>query len=213
MKNKLQVRKNGLVTFGIFAALALSLFTGARSAHAMLLTQELDLGMTNSDVSALQGFLATNSAFYPQGIISGYFGNLTAAAVSRFQIANGLPAVGRVGARTLAIINAQVANGVTTGGTDDSAPIIYPESVSVGTNWANVSWATSEAARSRVMYATFWPFLYATASSVSGPGLASTANITLPNLAPHTMYYYVRESIDATGNIMWTTKNTFWTAQ
>ena len=42
--------------------------------------------MTNADVKRLQTLLATDSALYPEGITSGYFGSLTKAAVGRFQM-------------------------------------------------------------------------------------------------------------------------------
>lgn len=175
------------------------------SAHAALLTQQLDLGAQNADVTSLQTFLAADSVLYPEGIVSGYFGSLTAAAVSRFQTKNSLPAVGRVGPVTLSLINVQMggASAPATGG-DISAPTIYPESVSTSQNSATISWTTSEAAMSRVMYGTSWPFLYATAPSVSGGSFSSTANITISNLQSHSTYYYTLESIDASGNIMWT---------
>ena len=170
--------------------------------HADQITQQLDLGASGADVTSLQTFLASDSTIYPSGIISGYFGSLTAAAVSRFQTANGLASVGRVGPQTLALINSQM--GGTTGGPDLSAPIMTPENVTMTSNSANIIWTTSEPANDRIMYGTTWPFLYATAPSVSGTGLSATGNITITGLQSHTTYYYVRESIDSSGNVMWT---------
>ncbi len=159
-------------------------------------------------MTSLQTFLALTSAYYPEGIISGYFGNLSASAVTRFQTANGLSPVGRVGPQTLALINSQMGGG-STGGTgttgDISAPVIFPETVSAGSNSLTISWTTSEAARGRVMYGTVWPFLYATAPSVSTASYGSTANVTITGLQANSMYYYVRESIDGSGNVQWTT--------
>ena len=173
-------------------------------ADAALLTQQLDQGMANSDVTSLQTFLSTYNNVYPSGLITGYFGPLTAAGVSGFQTANSIAAVGRVGPITLAAINAQMGGGSVPPSGDISAPIMYPETVSSGSNSATISWSTSEAARSRVMYSTTLPFLYSTALSVSTNGYGSTANITIFGLQPHTTYYYVRESIDGSGNITWT---------
>jgi peptidoglycan hydrolase-like protein with peptidoglycan-binding domain len=42
---------------------------------------------------------------YPERLVTGYFGNLTKSAVSRFQELNGLAAVGRVGPLTLKKLN------------------------------------------------------------------------------------------------------------
>lgn len=51
-----------------------------------LLTIGLRAGASNTvEVKKLQTFLAKDPAVYPQGIISGYFGPLTTAAVKRFQ--------------------------------------------------------------------------------------------------------------------------------
>jgi len=186
-----------------FLALVLAL---PFQAQAAFLTQQLDLGMTNADVTSLQTFLAADSTIYPEGIVSGYFGPLTAAAVSRFQTANGLSSVGRVGPLTLATINAQMGGGGagTGGGSDVSAPIIYPETVSVTPNSATISWTVNEAAKSRVTFGTTRPFLYSTAPSVSTSGFGSTASITLTGLQSHGTYYYVLESVDGAGNIAWT---------
>jgi len=188
----------------LLAATLLALtFIFPASASAAMLSQELDFGMTNSDVTSLQVYLASNSAFYPEGIVSGYFGNLTVAAVKRFQTANGLAAVGRVGPLTLALINAKMGGSVSAGG-DVSAPIMMPEKVTLGSNTANFSWVTTESAQSRVMYGKTWPFLYSTAPSVSTVGFGATSNITIAGLQSPSTYYYVRESIDGSGNVMWT---------
>lgn len=179
------------------------------NANAALLTRQLDIGMTNSDVTSLQTFLAANTTIYPEGIVSGYFGELTAAAVSRFQAANGIPAVGRVGPQTLAAINTQMGGASPVTSTDVWAPTIYPETVTIGQNFATISWTTSDAARSRVMYGTSWPFLYSVAPSVSSAGYNATSNITLNGLQSKTTYYYVLESVDDSGNIMWTVAKSF----
>jgi hypothetical protein len=198
-------KHNTITLAALFAVAVVSAvaFAFPGLSHAAMISQQLDLGMTGSDVTSLQTFLAGNSSIYPEGIISGYFGSLTASAVSRFQSANGLSAVGRVGPQTLALINSQMGGTPTTGSGDVSAPIINPETVSVTSNSATISWVTNEAAKGRVMYGTAWPFLYATAPSVSTTGFASTASIMLPSLQSHTRYYYTLESIDAAGNIQW----------
>src|SRR3989338_4220714 len=62
--------------------------------------RDLVFGGKGSDVSKLQALLAGGKSLYPEGIISGYFGSLTKAAVIRFQKKYGLPQVGRVGPMT-----------------------------------------------------------------------------------------------------------------
>ena len=66
-------------------------------------------GAQGTDVSALQTFLQSKGFFsYPQ--VTGYFGPATAQAVSAFQAANGLEAVGSVGPKTQAILNALLSS-------------------------------------------------------------------------------------------------------
>lgn len=71
----------------------------------------LDVGASGTDVTALQTFLAKDPAIYPEGLITGYFGPLTARAVGRLQIKYGLiknstdPAAGYVGPKTRQLLN------------------------------------------------------------------------------------------------------------
>ena len=85
------------------------------------LTRALRQGMSGSDISALQTFLASDSAIYPEGTVSGYFGPLTQAAVERLQRKHGIVSSGNpdtsgygmVGPATRAVI-ASVCSGSTT---------------------------------------------------------------------------------------------------
>ncbi len=61
-------------------------------------------GARGDAVRALQTLLALDPTIYPQGIVSGTYGPLTAQAVQRFQQAHGLAPVGSVGPRTLAAL-------------------------------------------------------------------------------------------------------------
>ncbi len=188
----------------VLVAITILAFTNASVAKADTLQRQLQIGMSGSDVSSLQSFLAQDENIYPQGLVTGYFGFLTKSAVSNFQDRNNILTVGRVGPITLSAINAQMTGGI--GGSDDnSAPVIYPITVSTGTNGATLSWTTNGATLSRVMYGTSWPFLYSTAPSVaSANGFSSTANVTLSGLQPRSTYYYVVESVDGAGNVSWT---------
>ena len=200
------LRRNTIIRATILGASAIALAIALpAAASAALLTQQLDPGMQNADVTSLQTFLAASPSLYPSGLVTGYYGSLTTAAVSAFQTANNLAAVGRVGPQTLAAINAQMGGTVSsgTGGTsgDVYAPIMTPETVTVSTNSFTVTWTTNENASDRVMFATSWPFLYATASSVSANGFGTTGNITVTGLQPNTTYYYVIQSTDSSGNL------------
>ncbi len=61
---------------------------------------DLALGDRNDDVRRLQQLLAADASIYPEGLVTGYFGPATQAAVKRFQAKYGLPLVGRVGPLT-----------------------------------------------------------------------------------------------------------------
>lgn len=67
---------------------------------AGMFTRDLERGSRDNEVAKLQTLLARDGEIYPEGRITGYYGNLTAAAVRRFQKKYGLPAVGRVGPLT-----------------------------------------------------------------------------------------------------------------
>ena len=51
----------------------------------MIFTRSLRAGAQGEDVKKLQEFLASDSAIYPEGQVTGYFGALTKKAVGRFQ--------------------------------------------------------------------------------------------------------------------------------
>jgi len=54
------------------------------------ITQRLSIGSTGEDVRALQEALASMPDVYPEGTVSGYFGDLTKAAVAKFQMKYGI---------------------------------------------------------------------------------------------------------------------------
>lgn len=49
---------------------------------------------TNGDVSQLQAFLGKDKNIYPEGVVTGYYGNLTLEAVKRWQEAHGIVSSG-----------------------------------------------------------------------------------------------------------------------
>jgi hypothetical protein len=82
-----------------------------------LITSALHLGMSGQNVTRLQEFLATDSAIYPEGKVSGYFGTLTLQAVQRFQKQYGIAkagdrAYGYVGPATRAKLNSLIEEGM-----------------------------------------------------------------------------------------------------
>ncbi|MEK7509147.1 MAG: peptidoglycan-binding protein, partial [Patescibacteria group bacterium] len=85
----------------------------------------LKLGSSGDDVSRLQQFLALDPSVYPEGLVTGYYGALTEAAIKRFQCKNkivcdGTPETtgyGVTGPRTAAILALQCPDGGSVGGT------------------------------------------------------------------------------------------------
>ena len=63
--------------------------------------RQLQQGMSGDDIRQLQAILASQPDIYPERLITGFFGQLTAKAVAKFQKKYGLETVGRVGPKTL----------------------------------------------------------------------------------------------------------------
>lgn len=83
------------------------------SSSCPLIGRTLNAGSSGDDVSRLQQFLARDSSIYPEGLVTGYYGALTEAAVKRWQVkynivSSGTPETtgyGQVGPRTAAAIS------------------------------------------------------------------------------------------------------------
>lgn len=218
MKNKNSFFKelNRLLKGAGVMLAGLSFVIAPAMVSADTLTRQLELGMKGTDVSALQSFLAGDATLYPQGLVTGYFGFLTKAAVSNFQVRNGISAVGRVGPQTLPVLNLQMANGMTSTAV---APLITSVSVSVSKNYANISWNTNEFARGVVYYSTSPLVTYERTNSVDVSGMStmtdtdfhSSQNVSLQNLQTNTVYYYMVYTTDQSGNVSVTWPSTFQT--
>lgn len=183
------------------------------------LNRQLEVGMSGSDVSSLQTFLAQDRTLYPQGLVTGYFGLLTKAAVSNFQVRNDIPSVGRVGPITLSVLNMQMVNGVSN--SVGAAPIFTGLSLSVNSNSANIGWSTNENAKSVVYYSTSPLSMSETLANVTVFGASSSMidsnfrtsqNLVLQNLQSNTTYYYTIYVTDQNGNVSLTWPSTFHTA-
>jgi peptidoglycan hydrolase-like protein with peptidoglycan-binding domain len=73
-------------------------------ASAYNFTSNIQYGMNNADVSALQTMLISDG-YLKITAPTGWFGPLTLAAVKKYQAANNLPATGFVGPLTRAVLN------------------------------------------------------------------------------------------------------------
>ena len=211
-----------VLTLSIMGVVSLLMFSLAYTASAATLYRQLELGMRGDDVSSLQTFLALDSTIYPQGLVTGYFGFLTKAAVSNFQIRNGISNVGRVGPITMAAINAQM-NGGNTVGFDRYAPSISLLSLSTTNTGAVLNWNTSENSSAIIYYSTS-PLSMIEASPTSSvtiggssflvhTDLRSVHSASLTGLQPNTTYHYVVYVKDGSGNESITWPSTFRTNQ
>ena len=90
------------------------------------LLRQLRQGMTGEDVELLQEILATDLDVYPEGLVTGYFGQLTEKAVRRFQKIAGIEQVGVVGPKTLARINELLEEGAGESGKVPPGLLIAP---------------------------------------------------------------------------------------
>ncbi len=195
-------------------ALALIVMTAPLFAQAAVLNRQLELGMSGSDVSALQTFLAQTPSIYPQGLVTGFFGNFTKAAVMNFQSHNGIAMVGRVGPLTLAALNAQMS-----GGLDTASATISNVNITTSNATATVAWNTSEGARGIVYYSSNPLATYEHEKSVDVSGATAMTdtsyrvyqNVALSGLLSNTTYYYLVYTTDQQGNVSVTLPSTFHT--
>ncbi len=194
------------------------------------ISSSLDIGSTGADVSTLQTFLAQDTSIYLQGLVTGYFGSLTSAAVKNFQNKYGISAVGRVGPQTMAKINELIANGGfgngSMGGTTSMGPGQAPAISSVATslstqntgtttvNGAVVSWQTDRPTTGKVFYSAT-PIIASEPDSptvqptiggnvVSDNTITNSHSVTLTNLwtsGNTSPYYYMVEAVDANGYV------------
>ncbi len=79
---------------------------GVELKDALALAADLRQGMTSEEVKALQEILAADPEIYPEGVVSGFYGPLTAKAVAKFQKKHGIEGEAAVGMKTRARINA-----------------------------------------------------------------------------------------------------------
>jgi len=185
-------------------------------AYADTLNRQLDIGMSGSDVTALQTYLAADPSLYPQGLVTGYFGTLTSAAVSNFQARNGIAVVGRVGPITLAALNVKMAGGLSD---NAGAPVITAVAVGASRNSATVSWGTNELTKGVVYYSATPLSTYENSNSVTVSGntamtdtnLRMSQSVLLQGLQANSTYYYLVYATDVAGNVSVSWPSTFWT--
>jgi len=206
---------------------AIALFAVSTLGAQAAIVTSLDLGSTGSQVTQLQVYLATNASIYPEGLVTGYFGQLTKAAVERFQTAQGIVSggtpsttgYGRVGPLTLARINSLMGSG---GGQTflDTSPTLSNPLVQYSNTSATFSWTTDEPTQGQV----FWNNIALQFNEATGPrqqpyvsgnlaldagGLQTYHTVTISNLQANTTYHYLLRGVDSVGNISMLWPSTF----
>ena len=177
----------------------------------------------------LQQYLATNASIYPAGLVTGYFGPLTRAAVERFQSAQGIvssgtPATtgfGRVGPTTMARINALNAAGATQNNTTwDSAPFLSGATIQTTNSSATITFTTNEATMGQIYYDVYplqsdeatgphqQPYVSETLVSTNG-GYQINHSATINGLQANTTYYFLTRAIDSGNNLSMTWPSSF----
>lgn len=224
IRDYLKARANLIVTFAtsVLVVVAMSLgFTQLASAQTFApITGQAGPGASGANVTRIQTFLAAYPNFYPQGLITGYYGSLTTAAVQKFQafygiVTSGSPSTtgyGRVGPSTMAKMNQLISGGVSTG-SDSTAPYIAGITVATSSAGATFAWSTNEAATGRLYYGTTpirfnegdersVGFAVTSGQSASFDTTLRTAHsASVTGLTPNTWYYYLIVVTDAAGNV------------
>lgn len=209
-------KKINVSSIAIGFALMVVLLTNANTASASM-TNSVKLGSKGESVTELQKFMKTNYYIYPAGVISGYFGTLTKAAVIQLQAAYSLSQDGVVGPQTITKINTAMALGV---GFDLNAPVISNFALQTNQSSMTVSFNTDESTRSQLYYSTNplqieeestygqAPFISGTLAPYTND-LKNSHSISISNLQTNTTYYYMMRTMDSSGNMTVTWPSTF----
>jgi len=206
-----------LLFAGSVASFTLMNALNAHAASLPQITSSLAIGSSGQNVMTLQTLLATSHNVYPAGLVTGYYGPLTATAVAQFQIANGLPAVGRVGPLTLAKLNALIANGNTS--IDVDAPIISDVQTIPSSTGVTITWNTNEMALGKVHWDSIPITMFETSTAQVEPQTSGSViteqvsgtshSIVIGGLNPGQTYYYSIESSDPSQNVSVTLPSAF----
>ena len=212
MKKITNTIRIGFLSGGALLALLFISSATVPAAHAQITASELSAGMSGSQVTQLQQFLATNSQIYPSGIVTGYYGPLTQAAVTQFQVAYGIAQVGQVGPVTEAKINDIMTSGF---GLTTTVPVMTNLGVSqINPTSATVGWTTNTLTLGQVFFSTSpiqtnestgvyqIPYIGGNgADSNNDTNVGMGHSIQLTGLQANTFSYYIARSIDQSGNV------------
>ena len=223
-------KNNKFMFLGLVGSLVFAVVFSTATAFAQVATYSqingsttLKVGSKGADVSTLQKFMASNTDIYPGGLVTGYFGGMTKAAVIQFQIAYDLSADGVAGRITKNKVNSLISAGY---GLDIYAPGINNLSVVPSGRNVNISFNSNELVKATVFYDTSaidFSNWHDTEVSLATPNISGTQNsdstfsqnkqFTLSNLSANTTYHYMVTATDGSGNTSATWPTTFTTGQ
>ncbi len=188
-------------------------------------TRALRVGSRGGDVVALQDFLKSLPEIYPEGLVTGYFGKATEAAVKRFQKKYAFEQVGIVGPKTREKLNILFTSGIVPVAIAPPvslpvvvpAPAVAPISVApvvpvdispplirllaagnIARDSVVVTWATDEPSDSRVEHGMSTTYDNAPVTDLT---LRTMHSLRVINLIPGVLYHFRASSKDAAGNV------------
>ena len=197
--------KNKTINSLSIIATAIALVAVPFAASAATVSRNLAVGMSGADVSSLQTFLSHDDLYYPDGVVTGYFGPLTKAAVVNFQTYNNLPKTGQIDAATLPVLDAKMA----LDGNGGPKAIISGVGVVAIPNSALIKFDTNEPAQGLVYFSTkplaiteHWNSVDVVANMVAtDKDFHTSQGIVIKNLQPKTTYYYMVSATDKYNNV------------
>ncbi len=154
------------------------------------LTKSLKRGERGDEVRKLQEFLSQFPEVYPIGLITGFYGPATEAAVRKLQARHGIEQVGTIGPKTLQKINELITEGAGRSGVIPPGllrtRILSPAADGTSTAPSVISTATQVVSAQTATASTSTPSITATSSqplSVPGLGTGQTATTSASSAA------------------------------
>lgn len=128
---KYGLEETGIVDLVMSIKLAEVLGEAVEPTIKEIFLRPLFIGVSGEDVRLLQEFLARDPTFYPEGLVTGFFGPLTDQAVGRLQVRYGIllqgdPVLGAVGPKTRAKLNELFAESSEAPSSEESPTIQEP---------------------------------------------------------------------------------------
>lgn len=193
------------MSFIVFLGGGLTIWAQSSNNARDKIERKLTLGSVGRDVEVLQRLLGSDMTIYPEGLITGFFGNLTKKAVQVLQERIGLEPIGSVGPKTLAFFDNILAgptpsllfaavggsSSVLNAPTSLTASAVPNQSVQLGWYDTNTNESGYKIERSQSALINF--------VTVATTGI-NAASYTDAGLAFSTTYYYRVRAFKKSGN-------------